>query len=175
MGFEYRIRDQYATHFITITVNQWVDVFTRQDYINILIESLKFCQINKGLEIYSWVIMSNHLHLIVSSEKGNLSDIIRDFKKFTSSKIIKAIQNNGKESRKNWLLWLLRDEDKVKLWGKGYHAKEILTKEFMEQKMDYIHSNPVRAGIVEREEHYLNSSCAEIYGYGESILELSDY
>ncbi|QCK15556.1 REP-associated tyrosine transposase [Mangrovivirga cuniculi] len=175
MGFEYRIKDQFAVHFITITVNQWVDVFTRNCYSDILIESLKYCQKNKGLKIYSWVIMTNHLHLVVSSDKGDLSGILRDFKKYTSSKIIQAIEDNDKESRKKWLLWLLKDGDKNKLWTKGYHAKEIMSKEFMEQKIDYIHFNPVKAGIVECEEYYSNSSCAKIYGMGESVLELSEY
>ena len=102
-------------------MHQWGDVFTRQDYIYILIESLKYCQKEKGLKIYAWVIMrsaapSNHIHLIVQSEKVHLSDIIRDFKtglanQFTAKQIIRAIENNPKESRKKWLLWLLKKEN----------------------------------------------------------------
>ncbi|WP_331527260.1 transposase [Cecembia rubra] len=106
MGFSYQIQDQFAPHFITFTVRQWVDVFTRKCYVEILIESLKFCQKNKGLKIYAWVIMSNHCHLIISSEKVPLSDIIRDFKKFTSKAIYDAISKNPEESRKKWLLWI---------------------------------------------------------------------
>ncbi len=79
MAYEYRIKDQYGLYFITSTVHQWVDVFTRKDYIDILLDSLRFCQQEKGLKIYAWVIMTNHIHLIVQSDKVPLSDIIRDF------------------------------------------------------------------------------------------------
>jgi putative transposase len=120
MAFEYRIKDQYGQYFVTFTVHQWVDVFTREEYKNILIESLKFCQKEKGLQIYGWVFMTNHIHLIISSNKDKLSDIIRDFKKYTASKVYAAIQNNQRESRKNWLLWLLRKDDKVWFWEEGY-------------------------------------------------------
>ena len=114
MAYEYRIKDQHAVYFITSTVHQWADVFTRQDYVNILIESLKFCQKEKGLKIYAWVIMrkaapSNHIHLIIQSEDVHLSDIIRDFKtglafQYTATQIMRAIENNSKESRRKWLL-----------------------------------------------------------------------
>ena len=103
MPFTYRIYDQKGTYFITCTVTQWVDVFTRKEYIDILLNSLRFCQKKKGLEIFSWVVMTNHIHLIISTHKDNLSDIIRDFKKFTSKQIVEAIESNPKESRKRWL------------------------------------------------------------------------
>ena len=95
-------------YFVTFTVHQWVHVFSRKQYIEILIDSLKFCQSKKGLKIYAWVVMSNHVHLILRSDDNKLSDIIRDFKKYTSTKIVKAIQENKKESRRSWLLWLLK-------------------------------------------------------------------
>ena len=78
-------------YFLTITVVGWIDVFTRQSYRDFVIDSLKYCQHSKGLNIYAYVIMSNHLHMIVHSPEGKLSDIIRDFKKFTSRKITKFI------------------------------------------------------------------------------------
>ncbi|MDX2188519.1 MAG: transposase [Bacteroidota bacterium] len=174
MAFEYRIKDQSAIYFITCTVHQWVDVFTRESYIEILLDSLRFCQKEKGLKVYAFVIMSNHIHLLISSEKGNLSDIIRDFKKFTSSKIYQAIELNEKESRRSWLLWLLRKEDKIWFWESGYHGEEVLTKEFMQSKIDYIHMNPVKAGIVIKEEEYKYSSCGAFYGTSKSLLELSE-
>ena len=113
MGFEHRIKDQSGLYFITCTVHQWVDIFTRETYIEILLDSLRFCQNQKGLKIYAWVVMTNHIHLIVRSNQNNLSDIIRDFKKYTSTTIYKAIENNAKESRKKWLLWLLKKDEKI--------------------------------------------------------------
>ena len=95
----YVIRDQTLPHFITSTVVDWIDIFTRQAYRDIVIESLDYCIKNKGMLLYGYVIMSNHIHLIIQSEEGKLSDLIRDFKKFTAKNILKKIQNSP-ESRK---------------------------------------------------------------------------
>ena len=85
MGLDgYKIRDQQAVHFITFATVQWIDVFTRSDYVNILIDSFANCQKEKGLLIYAYYIIPNHLHLIISAVNNNLYDIIRDFKKFTA-------------------------------------------------------------------------------------------
>ena len=109
MGFAYKIADQNGVYFLTATVVQWVDVFTRAAYAYLVVDSIRFCQKNKGLSVYGWVIMSNHLHMICSCKEGfELSNTLRDFKKFTSKAIVDAIENSKSESRKSWLLWLLR-------------------------------------------------------------------
>ena len=97
----YKIRNKKEVHFVTFAVVQWVDAFTRKEYRDIVVESLRFCQKEKGLLLHGWCIMSNHLHLIVSAKNENLSDILRDFKKFTSKLIIAAITKSETESRKN--------------------------------------------------------------------------
>ena len=79
-------------YFVTFAVIEWIDVFTRQEYRDLLLDSLRYCQKEKGLEIYAWCIMSNHIHLIVGKEKeAKIEEIVRDFKKFTSVKICRAI------------------------------------------------------------------------------------
>jgi len=173
MPFEYRVKDQHGLYFITCTVHQWVDVFTRSEYVEILLESLRYCQREKGLKVYAWVVMSNHIHLIVSSDGERLSDIIRDFKKFTSSKIYKAIEQNERESRRSWLTWLLNKDGRIWFWEAGYHGEEIFSEGFCNSKVDYIHMNPVRAGIVEKEEEYIYSSCSDFYGARKGKLELA--
>jgi len=90
----YKIRNKKEIHFITFAVVEWLDVFTRKEYRDILLESLRFCQKEKGLLLHGWCIMSNHVHLIASARNENLSDILRDFKKFTSKKLRRA----GKDS-----------------------------------------------------------------------------
>lgn len=172
MAFEYRIKDQFGMYFITCTVHQWVDVFTRKDYIDILLDSLRYCQQNKGLKIYAWVVMTNHIHLIVSSDKEELSDILRDFKKHTAKKIYHAIETNPRESRKRWMTWLLKKDDAIWFWEEGYHGEEITDKAFLDSKVNYIHMNPVRANIVEKEEEYLYSSCGDFYGTRKGLLGL---
>ncbi|MBL7762206.1 MAG: transposase, partial [Chitinophagaceae bacterium] len=95
----YKIRNQAAAHFITFAVVEWIDVFTRKDYRDIVLESIKYCQAKKGLILHAWCIMSNHLHLVVAAKENYLSDVLRDFKKFTSKQIMNAIEENKHESR----------------------------------------------------------------------------
>lgn len=88
----YYIEDQNAVYFITFTVSDWIDIFTRKEYRFVIVDSLNYCIENKGLIVYAWCLMSNHLHLVCQAKEGfGLSGIIRDFKKFTSKAIIKLI------------------------------------------------------------------------------------
>jgi len=162
----HQIKNQNGLHYLTLTVVGWVDVFTRREYKNIVLDSLSYCQMEKGLLLHSYVIMSNHLHLIVStkSEKG-LSAIIRDFKKYTSKQLIKAIQNNHSESRRDWMLRLFKyyakfnsNNGEYQFWKQDNHPIELLSSKWIKQKLDYIHLNPVRAGLVVATEEYLYSS-----------------
>jgi REP element-mobilizing transposase RayT len=99
----YKIRDQTLPHFITATIVDWVDVFTRKNYRDIVVECLDFCIKNKAMVLYGYVIMSNHVHMVVQSGDGELSDLLRDFKKFTATKIIEKIKSEP-ESRREWML-----------------------------------------------------------------------
>lgn len=175
MGYAYTIKDQGAVHFMTFTVHQWVDVFTRQIYVDELLNSLHYCQRQKGLELYAWVVMSNHIHLIARARNENLSDIVRDFKKYTAKSIYNTISLNTAESRKKWLLQTLSYRGGIWFWEEGYHGAEIRSHHFFNTKANYIHLNPVRAGIVEKEEDYINSSAGDILGLRKPRLELSSY
>ena len=99
----YIIRDQEKPHFLTCTIVDWIDIFSRKTYRDVIIECLEFCIKNKGMVLYGYVIMSNHLHFIVQSKDGKLSDLIRDFKKFTAKQILEKLQTEP-ESRKGWIL-----------------------------------------------------------------------
>jgi REP element-mobilizing transposase RayT len=103
MSTGYQIKDQAALYYLTIQVVDWVDIFTRQIYRDIVLDSVRFCQLNKELQVFAYVIMSNHIHIIVNSSNGRLSNTLRDFKKFTSHTIIKQIET-GRESRREWML-----------------------------------------------------------------------
>ena len=92
MSERYKVCDSTKPHFITITVIDWVDVFTRPYYKDIILESLRYCNEQKGLSIHAYCIMTSHVHLIVSSETGKLNDIIRDFKKYTSKELVRVIK-----------------------------------------------------------------------------------
>lgn len=166
----YKFDDPDGLYFVTFTVVEWVDVFTRSDYVNIVLDSIRFCQKEKGLEVYAWVVMSNHIHMIIScKENGSeLSAIVRDFKKYTSSTILKSIEANQYESRRNWMLWIFssagnknRNNNNYQFWKQDNHAELLITNKFKDQKLDYIHNNPVSSGLVEEPEHYRYSSAMD--------------
>ena len=170
----YRIGNQNALHFITFSTVEWVDVFTRINYKEVLIDSFQYCQEHKGLELYSWCIMSNHVHFVGKAKEGfELSGILRDFKRHTSKTILELIKESG-ESRKNWMLKVFKEAGEsnsknttYQLWRNDNHPIEISTAQVIEQKINYIHENPVEEGYVENAEDYLYSSArnyAEMQG-----------
>ncbi len=152
-------------YFITITTVGWLDVFTRLRQKYVIIDSIKYCQKHKGLEVYAYCIMSNHIHMLCKAEENYiLSDIIRDLKKFTSKKIIKTILEHS-ESRREWMLDYfsnackhLKRRQEYKVWQDGYHAEVVNTNRFIKQKINYIHNNPVKDKIVSAPEDYVFSS-----------------
>ena len=178
MSTKYKATTTEEAYFITITTVGWIDVFTRLNQKYNIINALNYCQKNKGLEIYAYVIMSNHLHLLCKATNGFvLSDVIRDFKKFTSKKILKTI-NEEPESRREWMLEYfqkacqhLKREQQFKVWQDGYHAELVETNWFIKQKVSYIHNNPVKDKIVTEPEEYYFSSARNYAGL-ENELEV---
>jgi REP element-mobilizing transposase RayT len=180
MSEKYKIQDQEQLYFITFAVVGWIDVFTRRQYCDLLIESLKYCQREKGLVVYAWCIMSNHIHLIIGRNKEfKLEAIVRDFKKFTSVQLCKAIEDNKTESRREWMLEYFKKaatkskkHTKYMFWQNEYHPVELSTNAMMDQKLSYIHNNPVEAGIVEKAEAYTYSSAKDYYLDEQGLLEI---
>lgn len=166
-------------HFITITVVEWVDIFTYKKYSLEIIDALDYCQQEKGLIVHGYVIMSNHLHLMISAKKGyKLGDIMRDFKQFTSRKIVRMLHQEW-DSRNRWMLRVFEaaanQHRKVRyfhLWQDGYHGIVCYSHKFTWQKLNYIHRNPVKAMIVSEAHHYLFSSAIDYVG-GKGLLPVT--
>lgn len=177
MSTGYKISEPNGLYFLTFQIVGWVDLFTRQVYKDIAIESLKYCQENKGLNLFAFIIMSNHMHLLAQSSTSDLSGFIRDFKNFTSSKFIEIIDNENIESRRDWLKVVFKYHGKFKnkqeyqIWTHENHPEEIYSQKSIEQKIDYIHNNPVRAGIVTKPEDYIYSSARNYTNLG-GILDV---
>ncbi|MEO6638378.1 MAG: transposase [Ginsengibacter sp.] len=166
----YKMFDRGGMYFVSFAVVSWVDVFTRKEYRYIVIESLQHCQAEQGLIVYGWCVMSNHVHLIISAKENNVSDVLGNFKKFTSKKIVAAILNNPSESRKEWMVKIFKEAGELnsrnsnyQFWRQDNEPKIIYTPEFARQKLEYIHNNPVDAGIVEKAEEYVYSSARDYY------------
>jgi REP element-mobilizing transposase RayT len=152
-------------YFITFTVAGWIDIFTRQRYCDIIVQSLQYCIRFKNLEVYGFVIMPSHVHLIARSTSNKMASTIRDLKSFTAKEILKSIEQEGGESRKEWLLHMFEYFARFKqqnarhmFWDKTNHPVELSSPELFDQTMDYIHNNPVEAGYVLQPEMWTYSS-----------------
>jgi putative transposase len=180
-GDRYRIGNQNDIYFLTITVVDWVDLFTRKDYAIIVVDSLKYCIENKGLEVFAYCIMSSHIHIVCRvKEPFTMSGFLRDFKKFTSKEISNKVIEIG-ESRREWLLNKFEFEAKrtgrakdYKIWTDDSHAIEIFGYIRIEEKINYIHQNPVKAMIVYSAEQYVFSSAID-YGDGIGLIKITKY
>jgi putative transposase len=178
MSTKYKFQDQTKPYFVSFAVVYWIDVFIRKEYRNILLDCLQHCQKEKGFEIYSWVIMSSHIHLIIGSQKEKMGNIMRDMKSYSAKKLEKAIRNNPEESRREWILWMMKKAGKensqnkdFQFWRQDNHPIELSDNKMMEQKMNYIHNNPVLAGFTDASESYLYSSARDYVGI-KGLLEI---
>lgn len=178
MSRKYKFRDQHKLYFVSFPVVYWVDVFIRDEYRQVLLESMSYCTKYKGLEVYAYCIMTSHVHLIIGSQQEPLQNILRDFKSYTSTQLRKAIQDNPQESRKEWMLWLMQRAGKkngnnndFQFWQQHNHPIELNTNFLLQQKLDYIHQNPVKAGFVNSPEAYTYSSAAA-YAGGPGLLDI---
>ena len=178
MSRKYKFRDQEKLYFVTATTVNWVDLFIRNEYRDLLLESLRYCQHEKGLEIYAWCLMTSHLHLIIGTHDKPMEGIMRDMKRHTSKYLKKAIEDHPQESRKEWLLRMMtwagthnRNNHNWQLWQQDNHPQELFYAEMLGQKLDYIHMNPVVAGFVSEPQHYLYSSAVD-YAGGKGLLDI---
>lgn len=182
MSRKYKIRDQDKLYFVTFTVINWIDVFIRNEYRNMFLESVRFCQKNKGLEVYAWCIMTSHIHMILGANGAyKLEDIIRDLKSFTSRGIRKLLEekDNLGESRKDWMIDMMKktgtrnsNNKDFQFWQQHNHPIELSTNELLDQKLEYIHNNPIEAGFVESPEMWQYSSAKDYYGKGKGELDI---
>ncbi|HXS36883.1 MAG TPA: transposase [Flavipsychrobacter sp.] len=177
MATRYRFAESYIPHFITFATVQWVDALSRPLYKDIIVESLRYCIDQKQLRLHAWVIMNNHIHLIISSEYNKLQDIVRDFKKYTSNHIIKAIETNNHESRKSWMLWLFNSAGKqnsnntqYQFWQQDNHPITLDTPQKIKERLHYLHYNPVKEGIVFEPTQYVYSSAVDYSSMQPGLL-----
>jgi REP element-mobilizing transposase RayT len=171
MSTKYKFGDQDKLYFISFSVINWIDLFIRNEYKEIMLDSWKYCQVNKGLEIYGWCIMTSHIHMIIGTHGEKHEDIMRDMKKHTSLALKAAIKNHPQESRREWMLWMMERAGKknsqnlnFQLWQQDNHPIELYDMKILHQKLDYVHYNAVVAGIVEKPEDYLYSSARDYCG-----------
>ena len=172
MSRNYKFHNPDGLYFVSFAVVEWLDVFTRNEYKDILVESLNYCQKEKGLEIIAWCIMTNHVHLVFRTiNEYKPEQVLGDLKRHTSKKIVKAIAANPQESRKEYFLQTFKKAAEkssnvitYQFWRHDNHPIELWSNKVIAIKVNYIHQNPVKAGYVYRAEDYIYSSAIDYAG-----------
>ncbi len=179
MSRKYKFHDNDKLYFISFATVNWIDVFVREEYNRVIIDSWKYCQEKKGLEIYGWCVMPSHVHMIIGTNKNALEDIVRDMKSHTSTTMKNLIRNNQQESRREWIMWMMERAGKKngnnndwQFWQQHNKPLEIKDQEMFDKTIEYIHQNPVQAGFVSRPEDWKYSSARDFCGV-KGLVQLS--
>ncbi len=178
MSRKYKFNNKEGLYFVSFATVSWIDVFIREEYCRVIVESLDYCRKHKGMEIYCWCIMPSHVHLIMRANEGNPEIVLGRMKEFTSKKIVELIRDNQQEIRREWMLRMFEEagtgRSNVKtnqFWQHHNKPIELWTAEVTRQKMDCIHNNPVVSGFVLEPQHWQYSSPIDYCG-GKGLLEM---
>ncbi|MBL0108332.1 MAG: transposase [Ignavibacteria bacterium] len=174
MRSRYKILNKNGIFFVTSTIVNWIPVFTDENYFNLLIDTLKFYQVNNKLIIYAYVLMENHFHLIISND--NVSKIMQSIKKYSAKKIIRNLDIDRKVEILKEFRNIKPDYKTTsnhKVWQESFHPQEIISMEMLKQKIEYIHYNPVRKNLVINPEDWKYSSAMEYHTGKKGLLDIS--
>jgi putative transposase len=173
MRSRYKILENDGVHFITSTIVEWIPVITKKEYFEIIIESLTYCKINKNMQLYGYVILDNHFHLLASGP--DLSNAIRSLKRHTANSFIDLLKTEKNDWILNQLVYFkkkYKTESKYQVWQEGFHPEIIQSEEMFLQKLEYLHNNPVNRGYVDKPEHWIYSSARNYSQKDNTIIEL---
>ena len=160
----YKIVDPKLPHFITCTVLHWIPVFTRPATVEIVLDSLRFLM-RDGFNVYAYVILENHLHLLVQSD--DLNRDIALFKSYTAKQLIRYLsEQNIRQVLEQFAFYKKahKGDRAYQFWQEGCHPEWIQNDEMMRQKIEYVHQNPVKRGYVDQAEHWRYSSARNYVG-----------
>jgi REP element-mobilizing transposase RayT len=162
-------------HFVTCTILHWLPIFTRQESVNIILNSLKFLQKQDSLRLHAYVILENHLHIVLRSD--DLRKSIELFKKFTAREILNILRRENATTILDQLAFYKkahRKEKSFQIWEEGYQPKLIQSETMLKMKIDYIHYNPVKRGYVDKAIHWHYSSARDYKG-GYGLIEIDRF
>lgn len=169
MSRKHKFHNPTAPYFVSFATVYWIDVFTRDIYLKILVDSITYCRKNKGMELFAYCFMPSHIHFIFRDSNEDPTGLLRDFKKHTSKKILEAIEGNPQESRKEWLLWMFEragtkkgNTSRYQFWQHNNKPIELWSTAVIKQKLDYIHNNPIEADFVTEAIQWKYSSARNI-------------
>ena len=179
MSRKYKFYNESGLYFVSFAVINWIDVFVREVYCSIITDSLNYCIKAKGMELYSWCLMPSHVHLIFRDKNENPSKLLKEFKTFTSKQIRAAIEHNPQESRREWILSMMKEAGEknsnvkeYQFWQQHNQPIELWSASVIDEKLNDVHNNPVEAGFVAEAVDWKYSSAID-YGGGKGLVEIS--
>jgi REP element-mobilizing transposase RayT len=161
----YRFAEHDRPHFLTCTVVEWLPVFTRQEAAQVLFDAWAHQQQHKGLRLYGFVVLENHLHAV--AQAPDLPKTWRGFKSFTARRLLELLREHGARlllERMAFAFKAQRADREHQFWQEGSHPQGIEGEAMLRQKLEYIHNNPVKRGFVDRPEDWRWSSARNYLG-----------
>ena len=171
----YKIYEPTHPYFITCTVLHWIPIFTRTQSTDILFDSLKFLQKSDNLKITAYVILENHLHMIVSSD--DISKTMAKFKSYTAKELINLLKKSNAKTILEQLAFYKKahkTETTYQVWQEGIQPKLIVDEKMMIDRINYIHNNPIKRGYVEEAKHWRYSSARDYEGIN-GLIEIEKW
>ena len=168
----YKVYEPTYPHFLTCTILHWLPIFTNQESVQIVIDSLKHLQKQDNMKIYAYVILENHLHLVASSNE--IRKTIQKFKSYTAYELLKLLKEKNATTLLKQFAFYKKAHKKhtaYQIWEEGFHPKLISSEKMMIEKINYIHQNPIKRGYVDEAEHWRYSSARDYNGQ-EGLLEV---
>lgn len=170
MSRKYKFNNKEGIYFVSFAVVYWMDIFVREEYSSIIIDTLKFYEEDR-LELFAYCIMPSHIHMIFRDKDNEPEKLLRNIKRYTSKKLQESIINNQQESRRERLLWMMErsanktsNVNKRMLWQHHNKPIELWSQKVIYQKLNYIHNNPIEAGFVVKAEDWKYSSAINYLG-----------
>jgi putative transposase len=157
----FKLIEGVYVYYVTFTIIDWLPLFINPEPTQIIVDSMQFCIREKGLRINAYVVMPNHVHMIVFDRKFDnerLQQTLTDLRKFTGRKLADYIDNTLSDSLSKTIQGIELEDRERRVWQSGWHAEGLVGDNFWKQKMNYIHENPVRKGYVRLAEHWRYSS-----------------
>lgn len=171
----YKIYEPTHPHFVTCTILHWLPIFTRKESVQIVIDCLKFLQEKDDLKLYAYVILENHLHMVVQS--NDLQKSMQSFKQYTAKQILEMLKKGNVTTILDQLAFYKKAHHKEKtyqVWEEGYQPKIMQTDAMMISKIKYIHENPVKRGYVDEAIHWRYSSARD-YEDMDGLIEIERF
>ncbi len=171
----YRFSSEAAVYFVTYSIVDWLPVFVSEASCRIITDSLNFCHQRKGLCVNAYTIMPTHMHAIVFDrdfDASNLEKALTDFRKFTGTSLCDHCETHMPRCFAETFRAASTEDRERRFWQPSRHPEAIETEHFWRQKLDYLHENPCRKGLVLRAADWRFSSAAYYVSDGAAKCEI---